>query len=431
MATNYTRWYRVGTANLTQGSKNITGSATYWLTAGLNPGDLFTIDGAQFYEVDSVTDNTHITLKTAYAGASVSGAGYSIVRNFTASLPAKIAANTAELLGDFAKYIDTDLQSIHGKSAYEVAVSNGFVGTEAQWLDTLTAYGRAKANGYNGTEAEWLESLKAAGEWTTLNNRTKFLTEVGDQGSFRNSIFRGKKLGDGAPTAAQYAAIANGSFADMYLGDYWTIDGIKWRIAGFNYYWGSCCNTDEYLALGRGNRVLRNHVMLFPNIPVVTDYYTKDEHRQVCTYPTSYFYEEVRPALIEQYTGIFGDHLGYWGELLPTGWTADNATQTLKDWTPSMEFSGRVELPTIEHLYGWRHTATDIDEQYKNGRVVGRLPLFNFAHFPDTNFAVRDIVGVRGTGNNMSTMYWVLFFGHLSVRWGNAATFIMPLIMIW
>ena len=71
-----------------------------------------------------------------------------------------------------------------GKSAFEIAVENGFIGTEAEWLESLkgkdgkdgvdgkngqdgkdgidgkSAYEIAIANGYFGTESEWLESLK-------------------------------------------------------------------------------------------------------------------------------------------------------------------------------------------------------------------------------------------------------------------------------
>ncbi len=79
-----------------------------------------------------------------------------------------------------------------GKSAFEIAVENGFVGTEAEWLESLkgkdgtdgqpgkdgidgtngqdgkdgidgkSAYEIAIANGYFGTEAEWLESLRGS-----------------------------------------------------------------------------------------------------------------------------------------------------------------------------------------------------------------------------------------------------------------------------
>lgn len=50
-----------------------------------------------------------------------------------------------------------------------------------------------------------------------------------------NSIFRGKNLGT-AVTAAQYAAIQAGTFDDLFIGDYWTIGNVKYRIAAFDYY---------------------------------------------------------------------------------------------------------------------------------------------------------------------------------------------------
>ncbi len=64
-----------------------------------------------------------------------------------------------------------------GKSAYEIAVENGFVGTEQQWLESLkgeqgeqgadgyqgvdgkSAYELAVEQGFEGTEQEWLSSL--------------------------------------------------------------------------------------------------------------------------------------------------------------------------------------------------------------------------------------------------------------------------------
>lgn len=38
-----------------------------------------------------------------------------------------------------------------------------------------------------------------------------------------------------AVTAAQYTAIADGTFDELYAGDYWTIGGVNWRILGINY----------------------------------------------------------------------------------------------------------------------------------------------------------------------------------------------------
>lgn len=54
-------------------------------------------------------------------------------------------------------------------------------------------------------------------------------------------IFRGKNLGS-ALTAEQKTAIQNGTFENLWLGDYWEINGIKWRIADFDY-WYNCGDT--------------------------------------------------------------------------------------------------------------------------------------------------------------------------------------------
>lgn len=52
---------------------------------------------------------------------------------------------------------------------------------------------------------------------------------------FHNSVYRGKNLGE-VVTTEQYAAIAAGTFDDLYIGDYWTIGGVNYRIAAFDYY---------------------------------------------------------------------------------------------------------------------------------------------------------------------------------------------------
>ena len=59
---------------------------------------------------------------------------------------------------------------------------------------------------------------------------------IGTGAGFHSSIYRGKYLGD-TYTDVQKAAIANGSFDDLFIGDYWTISGVNWRIADFDYYY--------------------------------------------------------------------------------------------------------------------------------------------------------------------------------------------------
>lgn len=68
-----------------------------------------------------------------------------------------------------------------------------------------------------------------------------------------NSIYRGISLGTSV-SAAQYTAIAAGTFDDMYIGDYWTISGSVYRIAAFNYFYN--CGDTAFTS---------NHVTIVPD----------------------------------------------------------------------------------------------------------------------------------------------------------------------
>lgn len=69
------------------------------------------------------------------------------------------------------------------------------------------------------------------------NNKSK--AEIVSEGNagFHNSVYRGKYLGSSL-TAAQSQAITSGTFDDLFIGDYWTIGGVNYRIASFDYYYG-------------------------------------------------------------------------------------------------------------------------------------------------------------------------------------------------
>lgn len=81
-----------------------------------------------------------------------------------------------------------------------------------------------------------------------------------------NAIYRGKSLGT-AVTEAQWAAIKAGTFEDMYIGDYWTIGGVNYRIAAFDYYLncGDTSCTKHHVVLVP-DTCLYNHVMNDTNI---------------------------------------------------------------------------------------------------------------------------------------------------------------------
>ena len=124
--------------------------------------------------------------------------------------------------------------------------------TQAQY-DALVNAGTVDANTtYFITDANNTTASYAAG--VTYDNTSSGLAATNVQTAIdqsimvfpnagsHNSIYRGRYLGDEV-TADQYVAIAAGTFNDMYIGDYWTINGVNWRIAHFDY-WLHCGDTE-------------------------------------------------------------------------------------------------------------------------------------------------------------------------------------------
>lgn len=89
---------------------------------------------------------------------------------------------------------------------------------------------------------------------------------VYDNSGAHNAIYRGKYLGSSV-TETQWDAISAGTFDDLYVGDYWTIGGVNWRIAAFDYYY-NCGDTNftKHHAVIVPDSVLYTHVMNDTNI---------------------------------------------------------------------------------------------------------------------------------------------------------------------
>lgn len=92
--------------------------------------------------------------------------------------------------------------------------------------------------------AELYKNVKTTVDNIVLNN----------SGS-HNSIYRGKNLGTSV-TSDQYFQISQGTFGDLYIGDYWVINNVTYRIAAFDYYL-RCGDID----------LTTHHVVIVPDLP--------------------------------------------------------------------------------------------------------------------------------------------------------------------
>ncbi|UXY13873.1 hypothetical protein N8I74_11120 [Chitiniphilus purpureus] len=108
-------WYRAGTVSVTAGSVNVVGVDTLWASY-IRPGDMYTLDGTRWAEVDAVVDNTHLQLKQPWSGTTQSGASYAIVRNFDATDLGQFVADLQALMGKFHDRWDAMLSLLTGSA---------------------------------------------------------------------------------------------------------------------------------------------------------------------------------------------------------------------------------------------------------------------------------------------------------------------------
>lgn len=117
-------WYKTGTVAVTNGSAAVTGSLTEFLTH-CKVGDIFTVDKARIYEIQSVDSDTQVTLHESYAGSTDAASAYYIIPNFTNSLNAEVVSRVIDLIDLYETALDNDFKGDPGmvwKGAYSAGV---------------------------------------------------------------------------------------------------------------------------------------------------------------------------------------------------------------------------------------------------------------------------------------------------------------------
>ena len=195
-----------------------------------------------------------------------------------------------------------------------------------------------------------------------------------------NAINRGKNLGTSV-TSAQYAAISDGTFKDLYIGDYWAINGITYRIAAFDYY----LNTGD-------TACTKHHIVIVPDTAL---YYAvvNDTNTTVGGYVGSKMYteglERAKTTIKSAFDGHVLSHRIYLVNAVTDGHPSAGA------WCDS-----EVDLMNEQMVYGGAifMPIANGSAVYTNYRVEkSQLPLF--AHDPSricnrATWWLRDVVSV-------------------------------------
>ena len=197
------------------------------------------------------------------------------------------------------------------------------------------------------------------GALNELNSNIPIFSNAGSH----NGIFRGKNLGTSV-TQGQWTAIQNGTFDDLYIGDYWVIGGVTWRIAAFDYYL-NCGDTS----------FAKHHAVIVPDASLYS-HNMNDTNDTTGGYVGSKMYTEGLGQAKTQIQDAFGASHVLTHRLLLTSATT-NGYASGGEWVDSI-----VDLMCETMVYGSMiispmNNGTNIPYNYRIEK--GQLPLFQMA----------------------------------------------------
>ena len=200
----------------------------------------------------------------------------------------------------------------------------------------------------------------------------------GPNAGIHNSLFRGKDITDYYTDGTLYTRISSGTFDDLYVGDFIVKNGVNWRIAGFDIYYG------------KGDTALNtHHAVIVPDTILTTAQMneTNDTTLKLNTsdvdaqgYPGSKMYNTTLPSVLSTYiTPVFGSHVLEYRNLLAhrvnttltNRW--GNTTGGTSNWA---WFTRKLDLMNENQVTGsieWSSTG------YETGSDDVQFPLFRLA----------------------------------------------------
>lgn len=228
---------------------------------------------------------------------------------------------------------------------------------------------------------------------------------LADGAAAHNCIYRGKNLGTSV-TAEQYAAISSGKFTDLYIGDYWVIKGVTYRIAAFDYYY-NCGDTN----------FTKHHAVIVPDTSL---YKAQMNTSNVTTggYTGSAMYKSNLAQAKTTIKAAFGSaHVLTKRELL---------TNAVNGNTPSgwAWFDSDVELMNEVQAYGSVAWGAHDGNGYNVASGDGQFPLFMFDRTKLHNredYWLRDVASAAGFSYVYDTGY--ASYGNASASFGVRPAF--------
>ena len=226
---------------------------------------------------------------------------------------------------------------------------------------------------------------------------------------FHNSLYRGKSLGTSV-TADQWAQIGAGTFDDMFIGDYWTINNVVWRIAAFDYWINA-------------NSLSKHHVVIVPDTNL-----TSAQMNSTNTTSGAYYNSDFRTGnnsntgratAITAVNNAFGSaHILTYKDYLHSAVTDGHPSG--QEWADCTVELMNEEMVYGTHIFAPIGTGASVFSNYTTSK--SQLPLFQHDHSRISNRAywwLRSVV----SGSNFAS---VANYGYATIYGASTSLGVRP-----
>lgn len=251
---------------------------------------------------------------------------------------------------------------------------------------------------------QWKQQL-----FSTSKKAMNFIQNIFfDSAAAHNAIYRGKKLGN-VLTGEMLAGIRDGSFSDLYVGDYIETEDNIYRFMDFDYFLGCVSGVS-------GGKIEKHHAVLVPDR--VMGISAIDNYPEATQPKETHMYVNKLPEITRTLKSIFGnDNVAMMDRIIPK--TA-NGEPAGWDWV-----NVGADLLTEEMVMGHGSWGQWLGIQI--GVLKGQLAGFRYSHFL---MCSNDDYWLRN--KRTATNYALISSGGISSSdVGNLQHGVRPFFVIW
>lgn len=265
--------------------------------------------------------------------------------------------------------LTSDITSCSGDIVIDAAGTDNYAAYSTGGHYTVYNHPDTGSNGQVITPDEYHQFIGEVKNYSdsaeaSANKAIAYTTTFQNSG-YHNSIYRGKDISSNEADGSMYTHIADGTFDDIFIGDYFkkAINGTSYvlRVAGCDPY------------LNRGDTALTaHHIAVVPDT-VLGDYPMHDAATADGGYVGTKMYTDTLPLWDGYFSTVFGTHLLTLRELMvneiasdrPSGWS----------W-----FGRKTIIMTLEEVSGCNAFGAYYTwYPYNIGVSYGQLPLFRLS----------------------------------------------------